>query len=80
MNHSNSGAGARSYETSRPALSYGDDVRKPPDESPNFPRLFLRGLDLEHIEQISGNTDEVVPWRLFDQPTKPVNAEMKISG
>ena len=58
----------------------GDDVRKLPDESPNFPRLFLRGLDLEHIEQITGNTDEVVPWRLFDQPTKPINAEVKIGG
>ena len=36
--------------------------------------------DVEHVEQITGNTDEVVAWGLFDQPTKPVNAEVEVGG
>ena len=57
-----------------------NNVRQLPDEPGNFARLFPRGLDLEHVEQITGNTDEVVIWRLFYQPPKPVNAEVKIGG
>ena len=55
-----------------------NNVRQLLDETCNFARLFPRGLDLEHIEQITGNTDEVEVWRLFDQPTKPVKPEMKV--
>jgi hypothetical protein len=50
------------------------------DETGNFTRLFPRGLNLEHVEQITDKTDEVVNWRLSYQPPKPVNAKVKIGG
>ena len=40
----------------------------------------LVDFDLEHVEQITDNTDEVVIWRLFYQPPKPVDMEVKIGG
>ena len=51
-----------------------------PNETGNFTRFFPRGLHLEHVEQITDNTDEVVIWRLSYQPPKPVNTEVKIGG
>src|SRR5258708_37387606 len=57
-----------------------DNVSQLPDETGNFAGLFPRGLNLEHVEQITGNTDEVVVRRLLDQPPKPVNAKVKIGG
>jgi hypothetical protein len=58
----------------------GKNVRKLSNERPDLTRLFNPGLRLEHVEQITGNTDEVEVWRLFDQPTKPVETEMKVGG
>ena len=55
-----------------------NEVRQLSNEPRNFTRLLDPGFGLEHIEQITGNTDEVEVWRLFDQPTKPVKAEMKV--
>ena len=57
-----------------------NNVGQPPDETANFTRLFPRGLDLEHVVQITDNTDEVVIWRLSYQPPKPVDAEVKIGS
>ena len=37
-------------------------------------------LDLEHVRQITGNTDEALVWRLFDQPTRRVKAQMEAGG
>jgi hypothetical protein len=51
-----------------------------PDKGPDFTGLFHPVFGLEHVEQITGNTDEVEVWSLFDQPTKPVKAIMEISG
>ena len=56
----------------------GNKVRKLSDERPDFTRLLQPGFGLEHVEQITGNTNEVEVWSLFDQPPKPVKAEMKI--
>jgi hypothetical protein len=42
--------------------------------------LFNPGFGLEHVEQITSNANEVEVWSLFDQPSKPVKAEMKVSG
>src|ERR1700692_1357749 len=39
---------------------------------------FILDLTARRIEQISGDTDEIVAWRLFDQPTEPVNAVVEI--
>jgi hypothetical protein len=58
----------------------GNNVRKLTDESRNFTRLLQPGLRLEHVEQITSNTSEVEVWSLFDQPLKPVKAEMKVGG
>jgi hypothetical protein len=41
-------------------------------------RLIFLPSSNEHVEQITDNTDEVVIWRLFYQPPKPVNMEVKI--
>ena len=57
-----------------------NNVRQLPDKNGNFTRLFSRGLGLEHVEQITGNTDQIVIWRLLYQPPKPVNAKVKIGG
>ena len=57
-----------------------NNVRQFPDETGNFARLFPRGLDIEHVEQITDDTDEVVIWRLLYQPLKSVKAKVKIGG
>jgi len=44
-----------------------NNVRQLLYEPGNFTRLFPGGLDLEHVEQITGNTDQVVIWRLSYQ-------------
>ena len=40
--------------------SDGNNVCQLPDEPANFTRLLHPGFDIEHVEQITGNTDEVV--------------------
>ena len=55
-----------------------NDVRKFPDQCPNFRSLLCPSFGFEHVEEITGNADEVEVWRLFDQPTEPVKAEMKV--
>jgi len=62
------------------ATATGNEVRKFPDEPRNFASLLHRGFGLEHVEQITGNTNEVEVWSLFDQPMKPVKAEVEIGG
>jgi hypothetical protein len=57
-----------------------NNVRQPLDEPGNFTGLFPRGLDLEHVEQITDNTDEVVIRCLLYKPPKPVETEVKIGG
>jgi hypothetical protein len=57
-----------------------NDVRQLSNEPRNFTSLFQPGFGLEHVEQITGNSNKVEVWRLFDQPPKPVKAEMEISG
>ena len=57
-----------------------NNARQLPDEPGNFTRLFPGGLDLERVEQITGNTDQVVSLRLLYQPPKPIGAEVKIGG
>jgi hypothetical protein len=58
----------------------GNNVCQLLNEPGNFTRLFPRGLHLEHVEQITDNTGEVAIWRLFYQPPKPVDMEVKIGG
>ena len=58
----------------------GNEVRKFSNERSDFTRLFQPCFGPEHIEQITGNTNEVEVWSFFDQPSKPVKAEMEISG
>jgi hypothetical protein len=59
----------------------GNNIRQLLDECGNFTRLFPGGLIIEHVEQITGNTDQVVIWRLSSyQLPKPVSAEVKIGG
>jgi len=41
--------------------------------------LLRPGFKLEHVEQITGNTNEIEIWSFFDQPTKPVNAIVEIA-
>jgi hypothetical protein len=41
---------------------------------------LLMAAEWEHVEQITGNTYEVEVWSLFDQPSKPVKAEIKVGG
>ena len=57
-----------------------NNVRQLLDETGNFARLFPPGLDLEHVEQISANTDEVVIRCLLYKPPKPVETKVKIGG
>ena len=58
----------------------GNNVRKLPDYPRDLTRLLNRGLGLEHVQQISRDTDEVEVWSFLDQPTKPVKAIVQISG
>jgi len=48
------------------------------ESSRNFTILFQPGFRLEHVEQVSGDANEVKVWSLFDQPTIPVKTEMKV--
>jgi hypothetical protein len=57
-----------------------NEVRKLANERSDLTRLLQPGLGVEHVEQVTGNTNKVEVWRLFDQPTKPVKAEMKVGG
>jgi hypothetical protein len=57
-----------------------NNIRKFTDEPRSFTRLFHPGLGHEHVEQITGNANEVEVWSLFDQPAKPVKAEVEIGG
>ena len=47
-----------------------NDARQLSNERSDLTRLLQPGLGVEHVEQITGNTNEVVTGRLFDQPTK----------
>jgi hypothetical protein len=58
------------------ANSNWNDVRKFPDEPRNFTRLFHPGCGIEHVEQITGNTNKVEVWSLIAQPAKPMKPEM----
>jgi hypothetical protein len=58
----------------------GNNIGKLSNERSHLTRLLEAGLGVEHVEQITGNANEVEVWRLFDQPTKPVKTEMEISG
>ena len=58
----------------------GDNVGELLDEGLDFTRLFHSGFGPEQVEQITGDTDEVEVWSLFNQPPKPVNAIVQISG
>ena len=60
--------------------SDGNNIGKFLDQDPDFTGLFRSGFGLEHVKEITGNTDEVEISRLFDQPPKPVNAIMEIGG
>ena len=60
--------------------SDGNEVCQLSNERSDLTRLLQPGLGVEYIEQITGNTNEVEVWRLFDQPSKPVKAEMKVGG
>jgi hypothetical protein len=62
------------------AKSDGNNIGKFLDEGPDFTGLFHSGFGPEHVEQITGNTNEIKIWSLFDQPTKPVKAEVEIAG
>ena len=55
----------------------GNEVRQLSDEPRNIARLLDPGFGLEHVEQITGNTNEEEVWRLFDQPTKPVRRKWR---
>ena len=48
----------------------GNNIVKLSNERSDLTRLLQPGLGVEHVEQITGNTNEVVTGRLFDQPTK----------
>jgi hypothetical protein len=37
----------------------GNEVRQLSDETSDFRRLFNQGFRIEHVEQVSGNTNEV---------------------
>ena len=85
MNHSYTEA--RSCETESASVVMiaganrdGNAISKFPDEGPDFTGLLYPGFGPEHVEQITGDANEVEILRLFDQPTKPVKAEMEISG
>jgi hypothetical protein len=62
------------------AKSDGNNIGELLDENPDFTSLFHSGFGPEHVEQITGNADEVEVWSLFNQPPKPVNATVQISG
>jgi hypothetical protein len=38
------------------------------------------GLRREHVQQITGNTNEAEVWSLFNQLAKPMKAEIKVGG
>jgi hypothetical protein len=40
--------------------------------------LFHSGFGPEHVEQITGNADEVEVWRLFDQPAKGGSGDQRL--
>jgi hypothetical protein len=58
----------------------GNNVRKLANERSDLTRLRQPGLAVEHVEEITGNTNEVKVRSLFDQPLKPLKAEMKVGG
>ena len=58
----------------------GNEVRQLSNQRSDLTRLLQPGLGVEHVEQITGNTNEVVAWRLFDQPSKPVKTVVEIGG
>ena|ERR1700730_14680615 len=62
------------------ANCHWNEVCQLSNERSDFTRLFHPGFGLEHVEQITGNTDKVEFGSLFDQPSKPVKAEMKVGG
>jgi len=45
-----------------------NDVRQLSNERSDLTSLLQPGLGVEHVEQITGNTNEVEVWSLFDQP------------
>jgi len=55
-----------------------NNVRNLADQPRNFASLLRSGFGFEHVEQITGDAYEVEVWSLFDQPPKPVKAEMKV--
>jgi hypothetical protein len=57
-----------------------NEVRQLSDEPCNLTRLLQPGFGLEHVEQITGNANEVEVWSLYDQPSERLKAIMEISG
>jgi len=57
-----------------------DDIRKLSEEIPHFTRLRRSGLELEHVEQVACNTNKIEIPCLLDEPSKPVDAEVKVGG
>jgi hypothetical protein len=56
----------------------GNNIGELLDEGPDFTRLFHSGFRLEHVEQITGNTDEVEVWSLFNQPAKGGSGDQRL--
>jgi hypothetical protein len=60
------------------AKSDGNNIGELLDEGLDFTRLFHSGFGPEHVEQITGNADEVEVWRLFDQPAKGGSGDQRL--
>jgi hypothetical protein len=59
---------------------YRDDICKFSQEILHFTRLRCPGFEIEHVEQIACDTNKIEIPGLLDEPTKPVDAEVKIGG
>ena len=56
----------------------GNNVGELLDESLDFTRLFHSGFGPEQVEQITGDTDEVEVWCLFNQPAKGGSGDQRL--
>jgi hypothetical protein len=59
---------------------YWNNIRKLSEKVLHFTRLRCPGLGVEHVEQVACNTNKIEIPGLLDEPSKPVDAEVKISG
>jgi hypothetical protein len=55
-----------------------NEVRQLSNEHSDFTRLFHPGLGFEHVEQITGDTDEVEVLCLFNQPAKGGSGDQRL--